>query len=137
MTDDAVRHEVRDGVAYLTLNRPGSLNALTPPMRDHLIDLLTEASADAGVRAVLLTGTGRGFCAGADLRGGAGAPAGGAPSALTAAGPEWVWSRCMYGSLSRADRRRRGPLRSGRVGWVRGNVRTRTAVPATRRVPRP
>ncbi|CUW29576.1 Carnitinyl-CoA dehydratase [Streptomyces reticuli] len=71
MTDDAVRHEVRDGVAYLTLNRPGSLNALTPPMRDRLIDLLTEASADAGVRAVLLTGTGRGFCAGADLRGGA------------------------------------------------------------------
>ncbi|WP_329218332.1 enoyl-CoA hydratase-related protein [Streptomyces sp. NBC_01485] len=57
-------------VTHLTLNRPESLNALTPDMRDHLIDLLAEASADPDVRAVVLTGTGRGFCAGADLRGG-------------------------------------------------------------------
>lgn len=59
-------------VAYLTLNRPESLNALTPAMRDQLIDRLIEASAAPGIRAVVLTGTGRGFCAGADLRGGAG-----------------------------------------------------------------
>ncbi|WP_053708439.1 enoyl-CoA hydratase/isomerase family protein [Streptomyces sp. NRRL B-3648] len=69
---EAVRHEIRDGVAYLTLNRPESLNALTPAMRDRLVDLLAEASAAPDVRAVVLTGTGRGFCAGADLRGGAG-----------------------------------------------------------------
>ncbi|MFJ9892650.1 enoyl-CoA hydratase/isomerase family protein [Streptomyces sp. NPDC091280] len=64
-------HTVTDGVAHLTLNRPETLNALTPPQRDRLIGLLAECSADASVRAVVLTGTGRGFCAGADLRGGA------------------------------------------------------------------
>jgi len=68
-TADVV-HTVTDQVAYLTLNRPETLNALAPAQRDHLIALLTEASADPSVRAVVLTGTGRGFCAGADLRGG-------------------------------------------------------------------
>ncbi|MGW0829666.1 enoyl-CoA hydratase/isomerase family protein [Streptomyces prunicolor] len=57
-------------VAYLTLNRPEALNAITPAQRDRLITLLGETSADPSVRAVVLTGTGRGFCAGADLRGG-------------------------------------------------------------------
>ncbi|MEU3791943.1 enoyl-CoA hydratase/isomerase family protein [Streptomyces fructofermentans] len=46
------------------------MNALTPGQRDHLIELFDAASADHGVRAVVLTATGRGFCAGADLRGG-------------------------------------------------------------------
>ncbi|WP_369389998.1 enoyl-CoA hydratase/isomerase family protein [Streptomyces sp. CG1] len=64
--------EAREQVLYLTLNRPDALNALTPPLRDDLIHRLTEASADPDVRAVVLTGTGRGFCAGADLRTGAG-----------------------------------------------------------------
>ncbi|MFF5534153.1 enoyl-CoA hydratase/isomerase family protein [Streptomyces cinerochromogenes] len=67
-----IRHDIRDRILHVTLDRPESLNALTPAMRDHLIDLLTQASADPDVRAVLLTGTGRGFCAGADLRGGPG-----------------------------------------------------------------
>ncbi|MEH0577849.1 enoyl-CoA hydratase-related protein [Streptomyces sp. B21-108] len=61
-------------VTHITLNRPETLNALTPDMRDHLIDLFAQASADPDVRAVVLTGAGRGFCAGADLRGGS--PAG-------------------------------------------------------------
>ena len=65
-------HEVRTRVCHLTLNRPDALNALTPALRDRLIELLGEASADPDVRAVVLTGTGRGFCAGADLRGGTG-----------------------------------------------------------------
>ncbi|MFI9247085.1 enoyl-CoA hydratase/isomerase family protein [Streptomyces sp. NPDC053086] len=69
MTD--VRHELRDHVSYVTLDRPETLNALTPAMRDRLVALLTDASADPGTRAVVLTGTGRGFCAGADLRGAA------------------------------------------------------------------
>ncbi|MFE0726705.1 enoyl-CoA hydratase/isomerase family protein [Streptomyces antibioticus] len=59
-------------VTRLTLDRPEALNALTPALRDELIGLLADASADPDVRAVILTGTGRGFCAGADLRGGAG-----------------------------------------------------------------
>jgi len=66
-----VVHTVSGQVAYLTLNRPEAMNALTPDQRNHLIALLAEASADRTVRAVVLTGTGRGFCAGADLRSGA------------------------------------------------------------------
>ncbi|MET8980633.1 enoyl-CoA hydratase-related protein [Streptomyces sp. NPDC004539] len=56
----------------MTLNRPEALNALAPAQRDAVIRMLEAASADPGVRVVVLTGTGRGFCAGADLRGGAG-----------------------------------------------------------------
>ncbi|MEV6538586.1 enoyl-CoA hydratase-related protein [Streptomyces sp. NPDC051665] len=65
-----VVYTVSGQVAYITLNRPEALNAITPAQRDRLITLLGEASADPSVRAVVLTGTGRGFCAGADLRGG-------------------------------------------------------------------
>ncbi|WP_424885132.1 enoyl-CoA hydratase/isomerase family protein [Streptomyces sp. SAI-126] len=68
-----VLHAVDGQVAHLTLNRPEALNAITPGQRERLIQLLGKASADPGVRAVVLTGTGRGFCAGADLRGGAAA----------------------------------------------------------------
>lgn len=72
MTDPTaeVTHAITGGVTYLTLNRPEALNAITPAQRDRLIALLEESSADPSVRAVVLTGTGRGFCAGADLRGG-------------------------------------------------------------------
>ncbi|MFF1302107.1 enoyl-CoA hydratase/isomerase family protein [Streptomyces sp. NPDC058307] len=73
-----VEHIVDGHVSYLTLNRPEVLNALTPGQRDLLIELLAGASADPQVRAVVLTGTGRGFCAGADLRGASGAGASGA-----------------------------------------------------------
>ncbi|MFB7499595.1 enoyl-CoA hydratase/isomerase family protein [Streptomyces sp. NPDC056161] len=65
-----IRHEVRAGVSRITLDRPQALNALTPGLRDRVIELLADASADPDIRAVVLTGTGRGFCAGADLRGG-------------------------------------------------------------------
>ncbi|MFJ6391350.1 enoyl-CoA hydratase/isomerase family protein [Streptomyces sp. NPDC091972] len=64
-----VTHTVDGHVSHLTLNRPEVLNALTPGGRDLLVELLAHASADPDVRAVVLTGTGRGFCAGADLRG--------------------------------------------------------------------
>lgn len=70
-----VTHTVDGHVSYLTLNRPEVLNALTPGQRDRLIELFASASADPDVRAVVLTGTGRGFCAGADLRGAPAAPA--------------------------------------------------------------
>ncbi|MEV7884480.1 enoyl-CoA hydratase/isomerase family protein [Streptomyces sp. NPDC002817] len=74
MPPAGVRQETRDHVSHITLDRPEALNALTPEQRDHVIRLLGDASGDPEVRAVVLTGTGRGFCAGADLRG---APAGG------------------------------------------------------------
>ncbi|MER5787812.1 enoyl-CoA hydratase-related protein [Streptomyces sp. NPDC001980] len=72
---DTVRYVTAERVAHLTLDRPDALNALTPDQRDHVIHLLGEASADPGIGAVVITGTGRGFCAGADLRGGSGSAA--------------------------------------------------------------
>src|SRR5918999_460065 len=55
------------GVLTLTLNRPEKLNAFNPEMHKLLRDALEQALDDAGIRAVLLTGAGRGFCAGQDL----------------------------------------------------------------------
>ncbi|HLY35512.1 MAG TPA: enoyl-CoA hydratase-related protein [Candidatus Limnocylindria bacterium] len=71
-SSETVLVEVADGVATLTLNRPDSLNALNAEMRRALLDAVKGAGRDANVRAVLLTGAGRGFCSGADLRGGEG-----------------------------------------------------------------
>ena len=55
------------GIFSLTLNRPDKLNAFNPEMHKLLRDALEEARDEAAVRAVLLTGSGRGFCAGQDL----------------------------------------------------------------------
>lgn len=67
--DSLILHATDNGVRWLTLNRPEVLNAVTWDQRERLIDQLAEASADPDVRAVVLTATGKGFCAGADLRG--------------------------------------------------------------------
>ncbi|MFJ8717870.1 enoyl-CoA hydratase/isomerase family protein [Streptomyces violaceus] len=67
----AVLHATAGQVLSITLNRPETLNALTPDQRDEVVQLLSKASETADVRAVVITGTGRGFCAGADLRGAA------------------------------------------------------------------
>ncbi|MGW1404578.1 enoyl-CoA hydratase/isomerase family protein [Streptomyces sp. NPDC002403] len=64
-----VLHATDNGVCRITLNRPEAMNAVTWEQRERVIGLLAEASADPAVRAVVLTATGRGFCAGADLRG--------------------------------------------------------------------
>ncbi|MFK4143199.1 enoyl-CoA hydratase/isomerase family protein [Streptomyces filamentosus] len=69
-----VLHSVENGVSWITLNRPEAMNAVTWDQRERIVALLAEASADAAVRCVVITATGRGFCAGADLRG---APSGG------------------------------------------------------------
>jgi enoyl-CoA hydratase/carnithine racemase len=65
-----IRYEVDEGIATVTLNRPGKLNAFTRAMRGELIDAFSRADADDGVRAVIVTGAGRAFCAGADLSAG-------------------------------------------------------------------
>ncbi len=78
---DASILTVREGaVTVITLNRPQSLNSFTAEMHGRLLPALEAAAADAQVRAVVITGAGRGFCAGQDLNdAGMAAGAGGAP----------------------------------------------------------
>lgn len=64
-----VLSERRGSVLLLTLNRPHRLNAWTPAMQEHYFDLLEKADQDPEVRAIVLTGAGRGFSAGADIGG--------------------------------------------------------------------
>lgn len=68
MAYETILCDVADGVATITLNRPYRLNALTLQMFDELQDALSKVEADPQQRAVVLTGSGRGFCAGADLK---------------------------------------------------------------------
>lgn len=72
MAYETVRYEVEGPVATLTLNRPEKLNAYTAQMGAELAEAIGEADADDAVRALILTGEGRGFCAGADISAGAG-----------------------------------------------------------------
>jgi enoyl-CoA hydratase/carnithine racemase len=67
---EEIRYEVADRVLTITLNRPDRLNAFTATMGGELIAALDLADADDDVRAIVVTGAGRGFCAGADLAGG-------------------------------------------------------------------
>ena len=68
MAYDTIRYEVEQGVGTITLNRPAVLNAINAEMIGELQDVLARIPEDAEVRAVVLTGTGRGFCSGADLK---------------------------------------------------------------------
>src|SRR5262245_2713509 len=67
MTQDLLEATV-DGVALLTLNRPERLNAMSGPMLDALLEALPRLAEDPGVGVVVLTGAGRGFCAGGDVK---------------------------------------------------------------------
>jgi 2-(1,2-epoxy-1,2-dihydrophenyl)acetyl-CoA isomerase len=60
--------QVKDGVAVLTLNRPDRLNAMSRPMLDALLEALPRLAEDPAVGVVVLTGAGRGFCAGGDVK---------------------------------------------------------------------
>lgn len=64
---EALRVDIDGGVATLTLDRPAALNALTIPLKVALVEALARVAADDAVRAVILTGSGRAFCAGQDL----------------------------------------------------------------------
>jgi enoyl-CoA hydratase/carnithine racemase len=70
MDYEDIRYELEGQLLKLTLNRPDRLNAFTPTMARELIDAFDRADADDEVRAIIVTGAGRGFCAGADLAGG-------------------------------------------------------------------
>jgi enoyl-CoA hydratase/carnithine racemase len=69
---EEIEYAVADGVLTITLNRPDRLNAFTATMARELIAAFDAADADDDVRAIVVTGAGRGFCAGADLGGGGG-----------------------------------------------------------------
>jgi 2-(1,2-epoxy-1,2-dihydrophenyl)acetyl-CoA isomerase len=63
-----IRYDVADAVATITLDRPDAMNSLTAELKDALLDAVRRAAGDPAIRAVLLTGSGRAFCAGQDLR---------------------------------------------------------------------
>jgi enoyl-CoA hydratase/carnithine racemase len=66
-----IDYQVADRVATITLNRPERMNTVTESMRDELVDAFDRVDADPDVSAVVVTGSGRAFCAGADVSGGA------------------------------------------------------------------
>lgn len=68
MSQPLVRTSVDDGIALVVLDRPESLNAVNDPLREQLLAALGALSDDIGVRAVVLTGAGRAFCAGGDIK---------------------------------------------------------------------
>lgn len=68
MNLEHITYEITRGVAVITLNRPERLNALTPSMRQGLLDAVLESERRDDVRAMVLTGTGRGFCSGGDVK---------------------------------------------------------------------
>ncbi len=70
MAYEQIIYEVADNIATITLNRPEKLNAFTGIMMNEMLDAFDQADADDNVRAVIVTGAGRAFCAGADLSAG-------------------------------------------------------------------
>jgi enoyl-CoA hydratase/carnithine racemase len=68
MTYACLLHEVKDGVATLTLNRPERMNALGDTLREDFLDALTRTAADPAVRVMIVTGSGKAFCAGGDVK---------------------------------------------------------------------
>ncbi len=99
-TDTVLREDREPGIALLTLNRPERLNAWNGELAERYFELLDEAAADPAVKVIVVTGAGKGFCAGADMDtlqgigrgggGGADAAAGGRPQHHTTTVPKPV-----------------------------------------------
>jgi len=68
MESETIRYEAKESIVVITLNRPDALNAMNVEMRDSLKGALSKAENDGKVRVVVITGAGRAFCAGADLK---------------------------------------------------------------------
>jgi len=71
MAYETIKYEVAEQILTITLNRPDKLNAFNAAMQSELIDAFDQADKDDNIRAIIVTGAGRGFCAGADLSSGA------------------------------------------------------------------
>src|SRR5437867_2914308 len=93
MPNTEILVDVADGVAVVTLNRPERLNAYTPIMGHELAEAFAACDADDGVRAIIVTGAGRGFCAGADLARGGGSFDRTAEAEYQRTSPERPWEK--------------------------------------------
>src|SRR3981189_2822641 len=71
MAYETIKYEIDDQILTITLNRPDKLNAFNAAMQKELIDAFDQADSNDECRALIVTGAGRGFCAGADLSSGA------------------------------------------------------------------
>src|SRR6202048_3802977 len=71
MANETIKYELAEQILTITLNRPDKLNAFNGAMQKELIDAFDQADKDDNIRAIVVTGAGRGFCAGADLSSGA------------------------------------------------------------------
>src|ERR1700685_154409 len=71
MAYETIKYEVAEQILTITLNRPEKLNAFNAAMQREMIDAFDQADRDDDIRAIIVTGAGRGFCAGADLSAGA------------------------------------------------------------------
>lgn len=101
MTYQTLLYELDGAIATVTLNRPDKLNAYTATMGAELEEVFLRADEDDGVRVVIVTGAGRGFCAGADISGGAGA-----------------FDTRAEGSVAFQDSGSKGRVRGGGAGFV-------------------
>src|ERR1700722_20994156 len=70
MAYETIKYEVAEQILTITLNRPDKLNAFNATMQKEMIDAFDQADKDDNIRAIIVTGAGRGFCAGADLSSG-------------------------------------------------------------------
>jgi enoyl-CoA hydratase/carnithine racemase len=69
MPDDALTFTMHDHIATLTMNRPDAYNAVNEPLARQFLELITQVDEDPAVRCVVLTGAGKAFCAGEDVKG--------------------------------------------------------------------
>ena len=69
MAYETITYEIANGIATVTLNRPQALNAFVPQMNKEVLEALKEGERDSAVRCFVITGAGRAFCAGQDLKG--------------------------------------------------------------------
>jgi enoyl-CoA hydratase/carnithine racemase len=103
MAFSEIKYDVADKIATITLNRPEKLNAFTGVMMAELIEAFGKADADDDVRVVIVTGAGRGFCAGADLSAGA--------------------KTFDYGARTDRPEKAGVPVKDGNVDWSHEGVR--------------
>src|SRR4030095_10194498 len=89
MSEPILLVENRDGVATVTLNRPQAMNALSRALRAEIVSTFSALGNDAGVGVVILTGAGRAFCAGLDLK-----ELGGESTGAPTHGGAWAGGRC-------------------------------------------